>query len=735
MVASLSTLPCLRLLVLQGNPLALVPYYRGFTIDSLARLCVLDDVTVSPTEKYQFRGLRNRGDLLAPEAQLVVTIGNLGGVPDTSVLDPEPGPQGPIISYSYYVTYDFVEDEESDRDEYLEELAEVFKRSPSQEQPGQEATEQAAGSAESAPPSASPSAELEGSLGSAAFSSPAGSADSAQELAKLRPRVDPRLFPSPGTVLFSTSRKPWADVISCNYEMQHTLRGLVPLKAFLLAGTTVTIVEEKILSWPEVPPPVDSPLPAKKEKGENKKEKEETGQKGQDGKDKASTGKKETTKEQKGSKKKRDLPKDLHQDPPILRVLGSSSVVLEPLLVGESLVSTLCNFGVTRTLESDRLTFLRDSRNKKAKKPLEPGRPKNKAQAAGPAMFHRLGWLVLYSLAVLLLSCLLLLKKEAEPAGARQPFWAPPGPRHSPCPPNHTVANASLSLPSRHRLFLTYRHCRNFSILLEPSGCAKDVFLLLAIKSQPGHVEQRAAIRGTWGRAGDWARGRQLRLVFLLGVGGPAPPTQLLAYESREFGDILQWDFAEDFFNLTLKELHLQRWVAAACPQAHFVLKGDDDVFVHVPNVLEFLDGWDPAQDLLVGDVIRQALPNRNTKVKYFIPPSMYRARHYPPYAGGGGYVMSRATVQHLQAAVEEAELFPIDDVFVGMCLRKLGVSPVHHAGFKTFGIRRPLDPLDPCLYRGLLLVHRLSPLEMWTMWALVTDEGLKCTAAPLSRL
>uniref|UniRef100_A0A8C9D4H2 Leucine rich repeat containing 43 n=1 Tax=Panthera leo TaxID=9689 RepID=A0A8C9D4H2_PANLE len=379
MVASLGTLCRLRLLVLQGNPLALLPYYRGFTIDSLSQLCVLDDITVSPSEKHQFRGLGRSGDLLARQAQLVVTIGNVKGVQDTSVLDPEPGPQGPFITYSYYVTYDFVEEEEGEESEYgvhrgadtcscghpfthtraarpenpehrgragVWSLPQIVMPSPSAEQLSEdipedvpeEVFEEHEDSAESG--LSAQSEEREDSLVSGGSAPLPGVADSAEELAKLRPRRDPRLCPSPGTVLFSTVRKPWTDVIPCSYEMQHTLKDLVPLKAFLLAGTTVTIVEEKILSWPAVLPPVDVPLPAKKGKGEkDKKGKKEKDKKGKDGKDM--------------------LPKELRQDPPILRVLGSGLVVLEPLLAGEPLVSEVCNFGVIRTLETDRLTSLR----------------------------------------------------------------------------------------------------------------------------------------------------------------------------------------------------------------------------------------------------------------------------------------------------------------------------------------------------------------------------------------
>ncbi|XP_047553508.1 leucine-rich repeat-containing protein 43 [Lutra lutra] len=387
LIASLRTLPHLRVLVLQGNPLALVPYYRGFTIDSLPRLCVLDDITVSPSEKHQFRGLSQSGDLLAREAQLVVTIGNVKGILDTSILDPEPGPQGPFISYSYYVTYDFVEDEEGERNTHGGVLAEIVKPSPSTEQLGEDIPEELFGEAEDSPESglSSQSGELEESGASEGSGHLPRVTDSAEELAKLRPRIDPRLCPSPGTVLFSTVRKPWTDVVPCHYEMHHTLRDLVPLKAFLLAGTTVTIVEEKILSWPPVPSPVDAVLSSKSGKGEKDKGQKDKDKKGKDQKDKAGKGEKETVPKEPKASKKKELPKELRQDPPILRVLGSGLVALEPLLVGEPLVSEVCNFGVIRTLETDNLIALRDAKknkNKKAKKAPEARKSKTKVPAS-----------------------------------------------------------------------------------------------------------------------------------------------------------------------------------------------------------------------------------------------------------------------------------------------------------------------------------------------------------------
>ena len=52
----------------------------------------------------------------------------------------------------------------------------------------------------------------------------------------------------------------------------------------------------------------------------------------------------------------------------------------------------------------------------------------------------------------------------------------------------------------------------------------------------------------------------------------------LLELENKEHHDILQWDFSDTFFNLTLKQVLFLEWMERNCPNARFLLNGDDDM-------------------------------------------------------------------------------------------------------------------------------------------------------------
>ncbi|KAM5269121.1 UDP-GlcNAc:betaGal beta-1,3-N-acetylglucosaminyltransferase 7 isoform 2-T2 [Hipposideros larvatus] len=307
------------------------------------------------------------------------------------------------------------------------------------------------------------------------------------------------------------------------------------------------------------------------------------------------------------------------------------------------------------------------------------------------------------------------------------------------CSANINVTHQSWfqGLEPHFQQFLLYRHCRYFPMLLNhPEKCSGNVYLLIVVKSVITQHDRREAIRQTWGMEQELVgRGRgAVRTLFLLGTASKqeerAHYQQLLAYEDRLYGDILQWDFLDSFFNLTLKEIHFLKWLDIYCPNVRFVFKGDDDVFVNPTNLLEFLADRQPQEDLFVGDVLQHARPIRRKDNKYYIPGALYSKATYPPYAGGGGFLMASGLARRLHHACDTVELYPIDDVFLGMCLEVLGVHPMDHEGFKTFGISRNRNSRmnkEPCFYRSMLVVHKLLPTELLAMWGLV-HGNLTCS-------
>nr|AAH76751.1 B3gnt1-prov protein [Xenopus laevis] len=286
-------------------------------------------------------------------------------------------------------------------------------------------------------------------------------------------------------------------------------------------------------------------------------------------------------------------------------------------------------------------------------------------------------------------------------------------------------------LPDRFKDFFYYIKCRNYSLLLDqPNKCADKPFLLLAIKSLIPQFDRRQAIRESWGKELKINNMTVVR-VFLL---GETPPEEnypdlsgMVKYENEMYKDILLWNYKDSFFNLTLKDVLFLRWASHSCSNAQFIFKGDDDVFVNTPLILDYLKTLSPekAKDLFIGDVIRDAGPHREKTLKYYIPESIYTGS-YPLYAGGGGFLYSGSIAQRLYKASSKVLLYPIDDVYTGMCLEKIGIAPEKHKGFKTFDIDEK-QKKSICSYTNIMLVHPRKPQEINKIWSMLQDSQLNC--------
>ncbi|TRY90096.1 hypothetical protein DNTS_031594 [Danionella cerebrum] len=315
------------------------------------------------------------------------------------------------------------------------------------------------------------------------------------------------------------------------------------------------------------------------------------------------------------------------------------------------------------------------------------------------------------------------------------------------CSPNPEIHNGIFDfakLPTQMKEFVRSMHCRDYEAVIDPLGVCPDhpqtnnlrAVLLLAIKTQTANFENREAIRKTWGQSGRVkSQGGHQNLVlrvFLLGKSQDLFDELKLQVESDKYGDIIQWNFMDTFFNLTLKDVLFWKWFSKQCPYAHFILKGDDDVFVRTPAVLDYLlavEANQTSSDLMgrfvMGDVINNAKPIRLNNTKYFIPENFFKG-FYPSYPGGGGVVYSGSLALKLLEVSQRVTLFPIDDVYLGMCLQRLGVYPIHHPAFLTFDFPED-EQREPCANHSIFLVHKRSPEEMFHLWDETVNPRAEC--------
>ncbi|PIK59795.1 hypothetical protein BSL78_03250 [Apostichopus japonicus] len=365
----LQTLPKLRNLALIGNPLALIPGYRGFTVDSLRSLSILDDTQISADEKHHFKGLARRREFVRDEAQIIFQIQTVGGIARPLELDvTEEAPEYPVINRYYYVEFMFLEDfasktstgqEDSEKDEGKEEeeekkdeeLAKADNLLTTEDHISingdcQENTEvQSNGNVpvgtfftalESQAPSAVPPEDEEEN----------DKVPSPPPELKLRP--------------YRTQNMQWTEESLGNLEMGFiqtlVIDDLPALKQCLKQGLKLAVKEDKVLSYPPEETDEVQSIASQKKSGKDKEDKKEE--------------KKEKPKDPKGGKKKKKEPEiELIHSPPDVTVLGTYTFELKEFIDGENLAREVCVCHVIERecIEEDEQDKHNDKKEKKKK--------------------------------------------------------------------------------------------------------------------------------------------------------------------------------------------------------------------------------------------------------------------------------------------------------------------------------------------------------------------------------
>ena len=187
------------------------------------------------------------------------------------------------------------------------------------------------------------------------------------------------------------------------------------------------------------------------------------------------------------------------------------------------------------------------------------------------------------------------------------------------------------------------------------------------------NFDLRLAVRNTWGSRVQLERDRAA-LVFILGKSLNQSIQLKVVEESLAYGDIVQAEFIDDYYNLTYKAFMSIQWLKIYCTAVPIVVKTDDDIFLDIESVLTLIKHKMKPRSVICKMYYRNPiLRNPETCGKWCAEESDFPNRkYYPKHCEGLIYAFDGSIVKELSIVMKHTPFYRIEDVWVGVNFSKL---------------------------------------------------------------
>ncbi|XP_067949450.1 beta-1,3-galactosyltransferase 5-like [Watersipora subatra] len=268
--------------------------------------------------------------------------------------------------------------------------------------------------------------------------------------------------------------------------------------------------------------------------------------------------------------------------------------------------------------------------------------------------------------------------------------------------------NQTQLLRARHRQNRVpgkHLHTQNFNYTLNPAStaCRNPVFLLVIVESSTYNAMERNYFRTRW-KMNEYNK-KKIATVFATAQSEIKGAQELLLWENKRHGDILQMDFRDSYRNLTLKTMLSLRWAIDECYSFTYLLKTDDDMIINYDVLINQLENLPDrvGEALYTGLMMTQKVPIRDSDDKWHVTFGEYPDDTYPDYMGGPGYVLSHLAAKKVVEYSYHIPFMPMEDVFVGICAEKAGIDGYSNLRFSNWEI---WDYYNYCWAREMVTLH-----------------------------
>ena len=272
--------------------------------------------------------------------------------------------------------------------------------------------------------------------------------------------------------------------------------------------------------------------------------------------------------------------------------------------------------------------------------------------------------------------------------------------------------------------------------VIEPKLGKNKLFLLVLTASTPWSYEERDALRNTWGSY-KTPSSLEWKMVFNIGLYSAWWDSRIRK-EASAYNDILVVDVNESYRNLIIKVFAALTW--ASNVKCKFVLKSDDDIYIHIPNLVKWLQSPSLPRQLYAGVLAIGTHIDRLPWKKHFLSYKTFNASLYPPYPRGHIYVLSHDLLPSILSSISRYEPFPIEDAYLGLLVNGLGIKPVAVPGCPPSSNNiRKLKSFSDCFYKLSICVgDSLDPYDLYyanARYSSAFNMQLTCSEQDLMRI